>query len=198
MKTVTISKSECEELQALKAQNVDLRQRVDFLMEQMRLARHKQFGSSSEKSEYDQLSLFDEAEVYAEGKAPEPEIAEVKAHVRQRAAHSKERLPEELTVEEIEHTLCEEEQVCQECGERLHVIGRNVREVLKFIPAKAVIERHIQYVYGCRECEKHACYVPIVKAKADPPLIKGSIASAEAVAHIMTQKFVMGVPLYRG
>jgi len=197
METVTISKAEYEEFQALKAQNVDLQQRVDFLMAQMRLARHKQFGSSSEKSEYDQLSLFDEAEAYADGKAPEPEIAEVKAHVRKKAAEGKEKLPEELPVEIVEHTLSEEEQSCPECGEALHVIGKNVREVLKLIPAKAVIERHIQYVYGCRNCEKNACSVPIVKAKADPPLIKGSIASAEAVAHIMTQKFVMGVPLYR-
>lgn len=67
---------------------------------------------------------------------------------------------------------------------------------MKLIPAKAVIER--QYVYGCRGCEKNAsCSVPVIKAKADTPLIKGSIASAEAVAQIMTQKFVMGVPLYR-
>jgi transposase len=77
------------------------------------------------------------------------------------------------------------------------VIGKNERETLKLIPAKAVIERHIQYVYGCRDCEKNACSVPIVKASTDMPLIKGSIATAEAVAHIMTQKFVMGIPLYR-
>lgn len=31
----------------------------------------------------------------------------------------------------------------------------------------------------------------------DQPVIKGSFASPEAVAHLMTQKFVMGVPLYR-
>lgn len=197
METVTISKAEYQEYQAQKAQIVDLQQRVDFLMGQMRLARHKQFGASSEKSEYDQLSLFDEAEAYADEKVAEIEITDVKAHMRKRAAESKERLPEELPVEEVEHALSEEEQVCPECGEQLHVIGRNVREILKLIPAKAVIERHIQYVYGCRECEKHACSVPIVKAKTDLPLIKGSIASAEAVAHIMTQKFVMGVPLYR-
>ena len=78
METVTISKAEYEEFQALKQQNADLQQRVDFLMAQMRLARHKQFGSSSEKSEYDQLSLFDEAEVYADPKKSEPEITEVK------------------------------------------------------------------------------------------------------------------------
>lgn len=97
----------------------------------------------------------------------------------------------------IEHTLPEEEQCCTACGNHLHVIGKNIRETLKLIPAKAVIERHIQYVYGCRYCEKNACETPIVKAPTDTPLISGSIASAEAVAQIINQKFVMGVPLYR-
>lgn len=197
METVTIPKEEYEEYQALKLKNADLQERVDFLMAQMRLARHKQFGSSSEKSEYDQLSLFDEAEAYADEKAPEPQVSEVKAHYRKKAASCKEQLPEDLPVEIIEHTLPEEEQLCPECGNKLHVIGKNERETLKLIPARAVIERHIQYVYGCRDCEKNACSVPIVKAKADTPLIKGSIATAEAVSHIMAQKFVMGVPLYR-
>jgi transposase len=197
METVTIPRKEYEEYQAQKAHIADLQGRVDFLMAQMRLARHRQFGSSSEKSEYDQLSLFDEAEAYADEKAPEPRVSEVKAHYRKKAASCRELLPEDLPVEIIEHTLPKEEQLCPECGSQLHVIGKNERETLKLIPAKAVIERHIQYVYGCRDCEKNACSVPIVKAKADTPLIKGSIASAEAVAHIMTQKFVMGVPLYR-
>lgn len=204
METITIAKAEYEkfqalsnEFQALKQQNNELQQRVDFLMERMRLARRKRFGSSSEKSEYDQLSLFDEPEVYADEKAPELQISEVKTHYRKKAAQCKERLPEDLPVEIIEHTLSEEEQSCPECAHPLHVIGKNVRETLKLIPAKAVIERHIQYVYGCRDCEKNACSVPVIKAKTDIPLIKGSIASAEAVAHLMTQKFVMSVPLYR-
>ena len=108
METVTISKSEYEELQnqlsacqALKQQNADLQQRVDFLMAQMRLAKHKQFGSSSEKSEYDQLSLFDEAEAYTDSQKPEPEITEVKAHYRKKPAESKERLPEDLPTEHL-------------------------------------------------------------------------------------------------
>ena len=164
METVTIPRNEYDEL--LK-QNADLQQRVDFLMAQMRLARHKQFGSSSEKSEYDQLSLFDETEAYADEKAPEPTISEVKAHYRKKAELCKETLPEDIPVEVIEHTLPMEEQLCLECGSQLHVIGKNERDILKLIPAKAVIERHIQYVYGCRDCEKNACSVPIVKASAD-------------------------------
>lgn len=197
METVTISKEEYEELQALKAQNADLLQRVDFLLQQMRLARHRQFGSSSEKSEYDQVSLFDEAEATADATAAEPTVTEVQAHVRKKAAQGLEKLPEDLPVEIIEHTLPEEEQVCPACGHGLHVIGKNMRETLKLIPAKAVIERHVQYVYGCRDCEQNACEVPIVKAPMEPPLIAGSIATAEAVAQLMTQKFVLGVPLYR-
>jgi len=41
MEKVTISKEEYKNLIALKAENSNLRSQVDFLMEQMRLARHK-------------------------------------------------------------------------------------------------------------------------------------------------------------
>lgn len=36
-----------------------------------------------------------------------------------------------------------------------------------------------------------------MKAPKEPSVIPGSFASAEAIAHIMTQKFVMASPLYR-
>jgi len=39
--------------------------------------------------------------------------------------------------------------------------------------------------------------VPIIKAPTPEPVIKGSLASPSAVAHIMTQKYVMYAPLYR-
>lgn len=75
-------------------------------------------------------------------------------------------------------------------------MGKEIRRELKIIPAQAVIVEHINYVYACRNCETNACGVPIVKAPRDKPVIKGSFA-AEAVAHIMTQKFANGLPLYR-
>ena len=197
METITISKAEYEEFQALKQQNADLQQRVEFLMAQMRLARHKQFGFSSEKSEYDQLSLFDEAEVYADPKKPEPEITEVKAHYRKKAAENKERLPDDLPVEIVEHTIQEKERICPECGEVLRMIGKTQRDTLLIVPATAKIRREIAYTYACEHCEKTACNTPVVKANMPPAVIKGSIATPEAVAHVMTQKFVMGLPLYR-
>lgn len=48
---VTISRAEYEEFQAQRKKISELESRVDLLMEALRLARHKQFGASSEKSE---------------------------------------------------------------------------------------------------------------------------------------------------
>ena len=59
--TITIPKAEYD---ALKADVADLNQQLQWLMEQVRLGKHHRFGASSEKSEYDQPNLFNEAEVY--------------------------------------------------------------------------------------------------------------------------------------
>ena len=84
--TVTISRAEYEEFQAQRKQISELENRVDVLLEALRLARHKQFGASSEKSEdtlSEQLSfLFNEAEVFAEAKSEDHAVivAEHKRH----------------------------------------------------------------------------------------------------------------------
>lgn len=199
METVTITKTEYESFKALEANYARLERQVDYLLEQARLSRHRQFGASSEKSEYDldQLSLFNEAELTADANIPEPELVEIEKHYRKRKRLVNDTLPEDLPVEVVEHDLPAGERVCSECGGNLHLIGKETRRELKLIPAKAVIVEHVRYVYGCRECEKDEFGAPIQRAPTDEPVIKGSFASPEAIAHIMTQKFVMGVPLYR-
>ena len=181
------------------ARIAELETLVKYYEEQFRLTKHRQFGASSEKSEYDfgQLSIFNEVEATADANVPEPELTEIKRHYRKRARLVNDNLPEDLPVEVIEHDLPASEQFCPECGGDLHVMGREKRRELKIIPAKAVIVEHVRKVYACRDCERDECGVPILKAPVDVPVIKGSFASPEAVAHIMTQKFVMGVPLYR-
>ena len=68
--TVTVSRAEYEAQQERIAK---LEQQVSVLTEALRLSRHKQFGTSSEKTNeevMEQLSfLFNEAEVFAEAKA---------------------------------------------------------------------------------------------------------------------------------
>ena len=181
----------------LTAENERLRQQIQWLMEQFRLAKHKQFGASSEQTDLNQLNLFNEVEQSAELIAPEPQISEVKAHYRKKTRLTTDRLPEDLPVEVIEHKLPEGNRACPDCGSPLHKMGEDAREELKIIPAKAVIVRHVRYVYACRCCEESSDHAPIVKAEMPEPVIKGGFASPEAVSHIATQKFVMGSPLYR-
>jgi transposase len=185
--TITIPKAEYE----------SLKQQVAWLMERLKLSKRRQFGVSSEKSEYEQLSLFNEAETIADLSATEPATEEVKAYQRKKPRAAHDRVPPDLPVEIIEYELPEDDRLCPDCGAGLHVMARETREELKIIPAKAVILRHVRHVYACRDCEKNTEHATIVKAKTPEPVIKGSFASPEAVAHLMTQKFVTGVPLYR-
>lgn len=175
----------------------ELEKQLEWLMSQIRLAKHKQFGTSSEKTDSLQLSLFNEAESHADMTIPEPKIAEVKAHYRKRTRLTTDKLPKELPIEIIEHQLSAEECICPECGSDMHTMGKEIREELKIIPAKAIITRHVQHIYACRNCEETSDHVPIVKADMPEPVIKGGFAAPETIAHIAVQKFMMASPLYR-
>ena len=190
---VTIPRAEYEDL---KAQN-------QWLLEQLRVVKSKQFGSSSEKASeevYGQLSLlFNEAEVYAEAseKAEEPAI-EVRSHTRQRkSGKARDILPENAKVVEETHTLSEEERICPECGEVMQPIGTEVQEKIQIIPAQIILHRDIYVTYACQNCKENNISTPILETPKEPTLIPGSYASAEAVAHFGVQKLSMGLPLYR-
>ena len=187
VETVTIPKAEYE----------SMKQQLAWLMEQLKLSRQRRFGASSEKSTNGQVNFFNEAETAADLSAAEPELEEVKAYRRKKSRSAADRLPPDLPVEVVEHELPEDERLCPDCGNPLHVMGRETREELKIIPAKAIIIRHVQHVYACRNCEGNAERVPIIKADMPQPVIKGSFASPETIAYIAAQKFVMGIPLYR-
>ena len=180
----------------------ELTAKVEWLMEQFRLAQHRRFGSSSEKSESsdcNQLNLFNESEIASDILIPEPELVEIEKHFRKRKNMvNQNNLPDNLPIETVEHELPVDELICPECDDGLHVMGREtLRRELKLIPAKAIIVEHVRPVYACRHCEKDECGVSIIKSAVSNPVIKGGFASAEAIAHIAVQKFVMAVPLYR-
>jgi len=175
----------------------ELEQQLQWLMSQIRLSKHKQFGVSSEQTDSAQLSLFNEAEANYTAIAPEPELSEVKAHYRKRTRLTTDKLPKDLPVEIIEHELAAQDRICPDCGSELHTMGREIHEELKIIPAKAVIVRHVQRIYACRNCETSSENVPVIKAFIPQSVIKGGFASPETIAHIAVQKFMMASPLYR-
>lgn len=142
----------------------ELEEQVEWFMSQIRLAKHKQFGASSEKTDGIQLLIFNEAESSADITLPEPKLAEVKAHYRKKTRLTTDKLPKDLPVEIIEHELPALDCICPDCQSELHTMGRETREELKIIPAKAIIVRHVRHVYACRNCEGNSEHVPIVKA----------------------------------
>ena len=198
---VTISRVEYEEQQRRIAK---LEQQVSVLTEALRLSRHKRFGASSEKSEdtlMEQLSfLFNEAEVFAETRTEAENVVVVPEHKRHKKHEytlDDNNLPENIPTEVVEHTLEGEALECPRCGDTMTDIGVEVVRKLKIKSIELVVEEHRYHTYACRTCNQEDIDTPIVKAPREKSIIPGSFATPEAIAHIMTQKFVMGSPLYR-
>ncbi len=200
--TVIIEKLQEENL-LLKQQNelqqqqiAELSTKVKWFEEQFRLNRHRLFGRSSEQTPPNQINLFNEAEAEAKPEVPEPTVEEITYQRRKRAGQREEML-KDLPVETIEYRLPEAERVCSCCGGPLHEMSTEVRQELKIIPAQVSLVKQVRYVYGCRHCEKNEISTPIETAPMPNPVLPGSLASPSAMAYIMSQKFVEGLPLYR-
>jgi len=169
---------------------------VKHFEELFRLSQIKRFGSSSEKTSVNgQVSMF-------EITAPEiitalpVEHEEIK-YIRRKRVGKREADLSKLPLEIIEHELPETERKCPECSGNVIEIGVQTRDELKIIPAQVIRLQHRAKTYKCPECADNTEKTPIIKATMPAPLIKGSIASASAVSHIMTQKHLMHLPFYR-
>lgn len=189
---MTISRSEYD---SLKAENAELRTLLEWYKSQLLSAKRRQFGSSSEKSGEGlrQLCLFGEEETEL---PPESETEEI-TYRRKKQKGKREADLSGLPAERVEYELDETERVCPECGDTMRDVGVDVRREIKLIPAKVVVLEHATHTYACRNCEKNGVRTPFVKAKAPAALIPGSLASPSLVAHIVTQKYGSGMPLYR-
>jgi len=177
--------------------------RIDRLMDILANFQKTIYGQSSEKRRYvlgeddNQISLFNEAEAESKGHAPEPDKISVAGHVR-KTKRTKEELAANVPVVEILCELDEEKLDCEECGGKMRVLGKETaREELEIIPAQVRLLRYIRYSYVCQSCEQETGEATIVKAPTPAPVIKRSLASASTVAHVMYQKYVNGMPLYR-
>ena len=71
-------------------------------------------------------------------------------------------------------------------------IGEDVSEKIAVIPKKITIHRNIRPKYACKNCKSKVVQSPVEKA-----LIPKSFASPSLLAHIITSKYVDGLPLYR-
>ena len=109
--------------------------RYQAILEQFRLAQHKQFGKSSEVS-VDQLALFNEAEqiqddISAAEQAATIDAAPTSAITRNRP--KRQPLPKDLPREIVIHDISDADKVCGCCGGALHKMGEEKSEQLEII-----------------------------------------------------------------
>ena len=179
-----------------------LQNQILNLTEMVTLLTNQKFGASSEKTKKDeldgQLSLFDEAELECSAQAEEPTCENIHAYNRKKKQIGhKEELIKNLEVVEIPCTLSDDDKNCPWCNTEMVPIGKEiVRDELQFIPAKVKILRYVRYAYECPSCKKDGTPV-IEKALTPTPVMKHSLASPSTVAHVMYQKYVNALPLYR-
>lgn len=192
---------------------------IERLKEELRLARHKRFGASSEKADPDQFGLFNEAETLAT--VPETGVTAdditVPEHTRKKGGRKP--LADDLPRVRIEHDIAEADKFCP-CGSG-HLrprIGEMIAEQADIVPAKVQVLQHVRFKYGpCRVCdgvfpetaanvatatpEASAVVVKETRAIIVAPLpaqpIPKSIASPNTCAFVVTAKYADGLPLYR-
>jgi transposase len=182
------------EVEALRARLASREERLQLVEEENRWLKAQLFGRSSEKTPLearhpDQVWLFNEAEALAKAAESAPQSITIPAHERGKGGRRK--LDAALPRVEIVHDLPPEQKVCTEHGVALVRFGEESSEQLDYQPAQVRVIRNIRPKYSCPCCAK----VSIAPVPAQ--LLPKSLATASLLAHIVTAKFVDGLPLYR-
>lgn len=169
-------------------------QKIQAILEQLVLARRRQFGASSEVMS-GQGHLFNEAEALAAGDEDD-EAAHVErdtvATPGTKAARGKRRpLPADLPRVDIVHDVPQDQRTCA-CGTPMVPIGEEVSEQLDIIPMQIRVLRHIRRRYAC----PHGDAAPVTAVLPSQPLPRSN-ASPSFLAMLATVKFVDGLPLAR-
>jgi transposase len=165
-------------------------EKIRMLEQQMRLLVAGRFAPKSEKISPDQLALFAAQKLELPPEEPEQEeTVQVTFERKRRGKRTK--LDEDLERQRIEYQLSEEACQCG-CGGQLTKIDEVVSEQLELVPAHYIVLQHVQFKYACKSCQETIQLAP----KAPQPIEKANAAPG-LLAHIVTTKFVDGVPFAR-
>jgi len=172
---------------------------LNHLIEQFILARHRQFGVSSEHIS-GQGRLFDEVEVLAADTSeaqdtapipPETPVSSDAAKPEAKARGKRAPLPPELPRVDIVHDVPESERTCP-CGTPMVVIGQQISEQFDIVPMQIRVLRHVRNTYGCPGGE----HAPVTATLPAQPLPKSN-ASPDFLAMLLITKYIDGLPLAR-
>ena len=197
---------EAEQKKAFEMREAELQKafeaRILEIYEQLRLARRRMFGPSSE-SHAGQGWLFNEAEALVES-APHsgdtatlpPPATETSGDAPAETAKNKVRgkrkpLPVELPRIELIHDVPQTERTCA-CGTPMVEIGQDVSEQLDIVPMQVRVLRHIRKRYGCPKGDQAPISAPV-----PAQVLPKSNASNDLLAMLLVTKYVDGLPLAR-
>ncbi len=187
-----------EENARLKREASGARERVVLLEEEIRWLKAQVFGRSAEHhapdAASDQQMLFNEPEVLAALEAAEAALAQrttpIAAHERKRTGRTV--IPKDFPRQEIVHDLSPEQKICAHDGTALERFGEEVSERYGYQKARIWVERHIRPKYACPCCREGVRIAPV-----PPSLLPKANVGASLLAHLVTNKFVDGIPIYR-
>lgn len=186
-----------------KAQIEKQRIQIDNMLQALQHARKRLFGPSSEVTSQagEQMNLFENSLELAKELFKEQKKITVPSH---------ERTPRQPGVraemlsglpKEIEEFIINTEETCSICGGELKLIGKKlIRTEVEFIPPKLKVKQIVQQVAKCLECGTEESENPkdhFQEAAVPNPVLPHSIATPSLVAHVMYQKFDIGIPFNR-
>ena len=196
------TRSEAEQIEALRKQLQWAELRIRVLEEQLRLERIKKYGPKSERLSDAQLELLDgepgvsAAEVEAEGEreplALQAPSAPATSASKSRPHPGRQQLP--ATLPRVERVIaCAPEQcVCRGCGQERAVIGYEESEQLDVEPARYFVLVTKREKRACRSCAAGLNAAPLPAR-----IIEKSLVSDRVVIDTLVSKYSDHLPLYR-
>ena len=189
------------ENQLLKHQVSHYCERAVLLEEELRWLKAQVFGRAaphhSPDTAADQRLLFNEAEVLSAIEAADTAHAHRKttiaAHERQHTGGRK-AIPEAFPRKIIAHDIGDDEKFCPHDGSALERFGEEASERYGYRRPKIWVERHIRHRYGCPTCRSGEA---IKIAPVPAQLLPKTNAGSSLLAHLVANKFVDGIPIYR-
>ena len=161
------------------------------LQESIVLLRRKKYAPSSEVSP-GQDNFFDEMEsILEEDIAPEEDESENKKNENDKKKKRGKRAKFHESLPRIDNIIePDEKDKFDENGIELECIGEEISEQLKITPAKVQVIRNIRKKYKTPDKK-------IIMGEIPEQLLPKSMATSSLIAHIITAKYVDGLPLYR-
>lgn len=196
--------SACDKkISELTSQLADTKRELNRLIEQIKLANMRFFGSRSEKVIPEQLSLFNECEATSNTDTVEPSVEDVLPKRRSRRRGGKPVIDySKFETIVIDHELDPDLQVCPQCADTLVEMSVEVTKKIRIVPAHLVVEEHRRHVYRCKSCcadnagggESKGTIVRALMPKGPIP---NSFATPSLIAWLINGKYVNSLPLYR-